>query len=52
MKETINYIIDKTADFEGFMANVYKCPAGFDTIGYGRNIEANPLTKEEKDKLN
>jgi lysozyme len=28
---------------EGYRAKVYKCPAGKDTIGYGLNIEANPL---------
>ena len=33
------------------MESVYKCPAGFDTIGYGRNIEANPLNASEKAKL-
>ncbi len=41
-----------TAEFEGFRANVYKCPAGFDTIGYGRNIQANPLSAEERAQLN
>lgn len=44
MKEqVIDSIIDRTAQFEGFSEIIYKCPAGFDTIGYGRNIEANPL---------
>ncbi len=52
MKETINFILPLTAEFEGFRAKVYKCPAGFDTIGYGRNIEANPLSVEEKKQLN
>jgi len=28
---------------EGFRANVYKCPAGKRTIGYGHNLDANPL---------
>lgn len=28
---------------EGFKKHVYKCPAGKDTIGYGYNLEANPL---------
>lgn len=28
---------------EGYRAKVYKCPVGKDTIGYGLNIEANPL---------
>ena len=50
-KEVLEFITPLTAEFEGFSAKVYKCPAGFDTIGYGRNIEANPLSKEEKAKL-
>ncbi|MDY2585458.1 glycoside hydrolase family protein [Helicobacter sp.] len=50
-QEVLNFITPLTADFEGFSASVYKCPAGFDTIGYGRNIEANPLSPEEKAKL-
>lgn len=52
MKETIDFILPLTADFEGFRSRVYQCPAGFDTIGYGRNIEANPLSEGEKKLLN
>lgn len=37
---------------EGFSAKVYKCPAGKLTIGYGHNIEANPLTEEQEQLLN
>ena len=50
-EEVLAFITPLTAEFEGFSASVYKCPAGFDTIGYGRNIEANPLSVEEKAKL-
>jgi len=32
---------------EGFSGVPYRCPAGKITIGYGRNLEANPLTKDE-----
>lgn len=32
---------------EGFSPKVYKCPAGYKTIGYGRNLETNPLNSEE-----
>lgn len=49
--EVLETIAPLTADFEGFSAKVYKCPAGFDTIGYGRNIEANPLNSAEKAQL-
>lgn len=50
-EKVLEYITPKTADFEGFSAKVYKCPAGFNTIGYGRNIEANPLNAQELAQL-
>lgn len=37
---------------EGFVPKVYKCPAGFNTIGYGYNIDANPLNDQQKQLLN
>ena len=37
---------------EGFAAKVYKCPAGFNTIGYGHNLDANPLNDQQKHLLN
>jgi lysozyme len=33
----------KLEEHEGFRSRVYKCPAGFDTIGIGYNLIANPL---------
>lgn len=35
---------------EGFRGVEYLCPAGKRTIGYGRNLESNPLTDQEKAK--
>ncbi len=32
---------------EGLKLNAYKCPGGKWTIGVGRNLEANPLSKDE-----
>lgn len=32
---------------EGFSGKVYKCPAGYLTIGFGKNLEAEPLSIEE-----
>lgn len=32
---------------EGFRGRPYPCPAGFQTIGYGRNLDANPLSEDE-----
>ena len=52
MDKTMDLVLPLTAEFEGFRSKVYKCPAGFDTIGYGRNIEANPLSEGEKAQLN
>ncbi len=36
---------------EGFSGIPYKCPAGYLTIGYGRNLDANPLTPSEAEIL-
>lgn len=33
---------------EGLKLKLYKCPAGYLTIGVGRNVETNPITEEEK----
>ena len=35
--------IDLLKRHEGFKAKVYLCPAGKQSIGYGYNLEANPL---------
>lgn len=37
---------------EGFSGTPYLCPAGFWSIGYGRNLESNPLNYFEKVWLN
>ncbi len=36
---------------EGFISKVYKCPAGKLTVGYGRNLEDNGITKDEAEAL-
>lgn len=36
-----------TKDFEGYSPHLYRCPAGYLTIGYGRNIEQRGVSKEE-----
>ena len=36
---------------EGFSGRVYQCTAGKNTIGYGRNLDSNPLTREEAEVL-
>ncbi len=47
LSSDIEIILPFTAKSEGFSKIVYKCPANYDTIGYGRNIETNPLSKDE-----
>lgn len=36
-------LLEQLKVHEGFREHVYKCTAGHDTVGYGYNIEANPL---------
>ena len=36
-------LIESVKQGEGFRNRVYKCTGGFDTCGYGYNLEANPL---------
>ena len=36
---------------EGYRGNVYQCTAGANTIGYGRNLDQNPITEEEAEYL-
>ena len=36
---------------EGMVLKPYVCPAGFLTIGVGRNLDTNPLTPKERKKI-
>jgi lysozyme len=36
-------LIEQVKRHEGFRADIYHCTAGKRTIGYGRNLDANPL---------
>jgi lysozyme len=36
---------------EGLRLRMYKCPAGFNTVGYGFNLDANPITLEVAELL-
>lgn len=38
-------------EHEGFRAKVYQCPAGKNTIGYGRNLDDRGITLEEAEML-
>ena len=39
----IRMAMENIKPYEGFRDVVYKCPAGFDTIGWGHNVEVNGL---------
>lgn len=43
-----NELIQRFVLHEGCELMPYRCPAGYLTIGVGRNLETNPLTGEEK----
>lgn len=47
----MNEVLRRIGDSEGFCATPKRCPAGYLSIGYGRNIEQNPLSKEEQQHL-
>ena len=36
---------------EGLMLKVYICPSGYNTIGYGRNLDTKGISKSEADLL-
>ena len=36
---------------EGLRLKVYKCPAGYWTVGVGRNLQGKPLSKEEQEYI-
>lgn len=36
-------LIEQIKKQESFSSTVYKCPSGFSTVGYGYNLDANPL---------
>lgn len=36
---------------EGLRLEVYKCPAGYWTVGVGRNLEGKPLRKKEQEYI-
>ena len=52
MSLELDMALDLVKESEGFSATRYLCPAGKITQGYGRNLEAHPLTEEEEAELN
>lgn len=47
----IDKLIEQLKRHEGFRSKPYKDTAGHTTIGYGHNLDANPLTKEQAEEL-
>lgn len=45
--DVITLAKDSLKKHEGFRGKPYLCTAGKTTIGYGRNLDANPLTERE-----
>ena len=45
--DAITLAKDSLKKHEGFRGKPYLCTAGKTTIGYGRNLDANPLTERE-----
>lgn len=44
-------LIEQLKRHEGFSGKVYKCSAGANTIGYGHNLDAKPLTPAQAEVL-
>mgnify|MGYP001033127608 CR=1 FL=1 len=47
----IERIKERIKRFEGFSRYPYRCPSGYLTIGYGRNLEAKGITLDEAELL-
>ena len=45
MRQIPQCAVDLVKKFEGFRPNVYKCPAGIDTFGYGSLVQNYPTLK-------
>lgn len=52
MSIELDMALELVKESEGFMEFPYYCPAGKLTQGYGRNLEAHPLSELEKRSLN
>lgn len=43
---TLEKLTDEVKNDEGFVARPYHCSAGFQTIGYGWNLESTPISEK------
>ena len=46
-----NLFVEVVKQDEGFRGQPYVCTGGATTIGYGRNLDANPLTEDEAEMM-
>jgi len=44
-------LVDSIKKHEGLSLTVYQCTTGANTIGYGRNLDTNGITKQEAELL-
>ena len=45
IEDTISKSINILKADEGLRLRMYKCPAGFNTIGFGHNLDTNPISE-------
>lgn len=50
MRDCLRIARELIEEAEGFSGVEYICPAGYRTIGFGRNLQTNPLSSEEEAK--
>ena len=43
-------LIEKIKEHEGFSSTVYKCPNGYDTVGYGQRVKYLKVTEEQAEQ--
>jgi len=51
VKTNMETLTDLIKRHEGFRETVYKCPAGKLTVGYGHNLEDNPMSEQVAEML-
>jgi lysozyme len=47
----MNKMLEQLKKHEGFRGDVYQCTAGANTIGYGHNLDANPIKISEYEAM-
>lgn len=48
---TTNRLVNQLIRHEGMELKMYKCPAGYNTIGAGHNLDENPITEQAARKI-